>query len=300
MADIPAKLSKKAQTLSFLQVSDQNFLKCIHCQESLQLERDSLVCGQGHRYDLAKQGYGFMAAKAYESKYDQALFSARRRIICQSGFYRGLHQALLEQIKAYQSSMKVSQLQIVDAGCGEGSHLAWLGKALGPNHRLIGLDLSKAGVQLATDYNGLLLPLVADLANLPLLDQQTDIILSLLSPANYDEFNRTLKANGLVIKVIPNRGYLQEIRQGLMSLGYQTDKPYDNEQVIQAFVHQYPDFQQVQVFDQAILTDQDLQDLVAMTPLTWRLDDGHRQQLLDHLNSTMTLDVSVLVGSKLG
>ncbi len=57
--------------------------------------------------------------------------------------------------------------------------------------------------------------MIGDLANLPLLDNSIDILLNLLSPANYQEFARVLKPGGLLIKVIPGSEYLKEVRQAL-------------------------------------------------------------------------------------
>src|SRR5690625_6690305 len=55
--------------------------------------------------------------------------------------------------------------------------------------------------------------LVADLAQPPLQDGVCDIMLNILSPSNYEEFNRLLTKDGLIIKVVPRSDYLKELRQ---------------------------------------------------------------------------------------
>src|SRR5690606_40580058 len=54
--------------------------------------------------------------------------------------------------------------------------------------------------------------IVADLANLPIATTSIDYILNILSPSNYAEFDRLLKKEGKLIKVIPNSDYLKELR----------------------------------------------------------------------------------------
>ena len=39
-----------------------------------------------------------------------------------------------------------------------------------------------------------------------------DVILNILSPANYAEFTRLLKPDGLFVKVVPENDYLKELR----------------------------------------------------------------------------------------
>ena len=50
------------------------------------------------------------------------------------------------------------------------------------------------------------------MANCPFQDEQFDVILNILSPANYAEFTRLLKPGGLFVKVVPESGYLKELR----------------------------------------------------------------------------------------
>ena len=119
----------------------------------------------------------------------------------------------------------------MDAGCGEGSHLANLVAALRPQAPEtigVGLDIAKEGVRIAArEYPGLIW-CVGDLTRSPLQSAQFAFILNVLSPANYAEFARLLHDDGILIKVFPAANYLQELRQAL----YQgTDKEeYDNDQ----------------------------------------------------------------------
>ena len=50
------ELNKKDRTVHWLNTHQAVNLSCIHCQEGLNSE-NSLVCVNGHRFDMAKQGY---------------------------------------------------------------------------------------------------------------------------------------------------------------------------------------------------------------------------------------------------
>ncbi len=156
------------------------------------------------------------------NKYSAQLFAARRRV-----FEAGLYQPLLEHIRdcalAYHpqrpSENTSAPLLLLDAGCGEGFFAANILQMLqeaAVTAQMCALDLSRDGVRLAAQHR---LPglccLIGDLARLPLADHSVDILLNILSPANYGEFARVLRPGGLLIKVIPGPEYLQEVRQAL-------------------------------------------------------------------------------------
>ena len=158
------------------------------------------------------------------------------------------------------------------------------------------MDLARAGIALATDFNGQQLNLVGDLAQLPISDQTIDGLLSILSPSNYQEFDRVLAPGGRVFKVIPNAGYLAEIRK---ALGQETVKQtYDNQATRQVFESRYRHHQAYLVKEKRLLTPQAKTDLVAMTPLTWHLDASQASQLVESLPDEFLLDLTVLVGWK--
>lgn len=277
-------LSKKQQTLLWLERAPKALFQCIHCRKELHLSEDgSLKCQNNHTFNLAKQGYYFLSQTSSEDHYDRQLFEARHRIICDSPFYHPLHQTL----KPLMAKARI----ILDAGSGEGSHLAHLIKE---NQCGLAFDLSKSGVQLATKYNGRQFNGVADLTQLPLKDQSVDVILSLLSPSNYEEFQRVGKQ---LIKVIPNEGYLKEIRQAMYQMGWLETKDYSHEDVLSVFKRHYNSYQSISVRETVTLTLEQLEDLVTMTPLTWQLTLTQKKQLMATLleNKQMTLDVTILV-----
>lgn len=287
------KLSKKQLTEQWLTEHPvEQWGSCIHCGAELMSENDSLICKNNHRFDGAKQGYYFLTKrKLAATKYDRELFEARRNIIMETDLYKKLHERLIEIIEQVNETPRV----IVDAGCGEGSHLAIISQRTESKITLLGVDLSKEGIQLATDYNGLLFPMIGDLSNLPIRDHSCDILLSILSPANYQEFNRILSTEGLLIKVIPNQNYLREIRDGLQEFGLIDPHEYDNTQVLEVFEKHYPEHRQINITDQVALSFEHKMQLLKMTPLAWDLDSVKRVQLAEQMPNTISLDLTILI-----
>ena len=56
-----------------------------------------------------------------------------------------------------------------------------------------------------------------------------DILLDIFSPANYGEFRRVLSKDGILIKVIPTKNHLKEIRQKVQD--QLTNKNYSNQDI---------------------------------------------------------------------
>ncbi|XJS10419.1 putative RNA methyltransferase [Aerococcaceae bacterium WGS1372] len=286
-------MTKKNRTKHWLENHSNLELACIYCSEVLELQGERLVCLNNHSFDLAKQGYYFMAKKANSTKYDNSLFQSRREIILHTDLYRPLHEYLAEYLKSNVSS----DAMILDAGSGEASHLFQIKELIADqNYGLIATDLAKDAIRVATDYNGYLLSMIADLAELPIGDRQIDVILSIFSPSNYAEFERVLKDNGELIKVVPNAAYLQEIRQALIDMGVGNIHPYSNDDVVNVFKKHYKEYSIEEIKQTVQLTELQLKHLITMTPLTWQLTSDQERELLSHFNGQVTLDVSVLIG----
>lgn len=281
-------LNKKEKARKWLEKYSQVSLRCIYCHEKLQFTPYLLRCRHGHSFDLSKQGYAFLSKKPSDSYYQRDLFEVRRQIIAHSSFYEKLHANIIHYLSDLSCPV------ILEAGSGEGSHLFKIGQAI--HHGIcMGIDLSKDGIIMSTDYNDHQLSMVADLSEIPLLDQQCDVILSILSPSNYEEFNRVLKPNGIILKVIPNEGYLQEIREIMRQHGWISSDNYDNHLVIESFLRHYPQAEIQTVKESVYVSQETLHQLIRMTPLTWHLTDDQLQQLQQSMPSNITLDMSILI-----
>ena len=226
-------------------------LACPLCQQSLAMEESSLKCLNRHSYDIAKFGYVNLAPQAKQAKdYDKTNFQ-NRQVILEAGFY----QHILDELQDLLQALPEEQT-ILDVACGEGYYARKIQEKF-PNKEIYAFDLSKDSIQLAakSDQSLAVKWFVGDLAHLPVQDQSMDVLLDIFSPANYHEFQRVLKKEGLIIKVIPTENHLQEIRAKVADRLRQKD--YSNQQVIQ---HLEEKFQ--------IIHEQDVQALVSLTPKT--------------------------------
>lgn len=271
---------------------------CPLCGMDLQVDEPAaLRCGNHHTFDLAKQGYvNLLTSRVKAGKYNQELFAARLALH-QTGFFIELLAALENCIATYVPRRPQGQLIILDAGCGEGSHLAHLVarvQAAGQPALGIGLDIAKDGIRLAASAHTGLIWCVADLARSPLQAAQCDIILNILSPANYAEFHRLLRPDGVVVKVFPGPSYLQELRTALYAGG--SKETYRNEDSVQQFSQQYAPLVTEQVCYQQELSITTLDYLLQMTPLAWNADpvalEAVRRAGLDRI----TVDATIMVG----
>lgn len=277
--------------------SHSGLLICPICRDRLELQEPArLTCSKRHSFDMARTGYvNLLRGSQGSQKYGRALFEARQGVY-QAGLYGPVIELLAEKLKAWIKAQGLSQLSILDMGCGEGSHLAQTAAALQGEAEVfpVGIDIAKEAIQLAArEYAGCLW-CVGDLADAPFADRQFNVILSIFSPSNYREFARLLADSGLVMKVIPGPEYLREIRVGLYG---STDKEdYSNEDVVRLFEEQYRQVRIVNLRYSQPIKPEHLPALLDMTPLTWSASSEQKERLVKKGIPEVTIDVSLLIG----
>src|SRR5699024_551798 len=277
-----------------------SLFKCPICDSSMEIQQlKSMICANRHTFDFAKQVYLNLMTNPVKTNYDRALFEARRKVIVESDFFSSLHSNITNMINQYTAK---SNLSIVDMGAGEGSHLDRISDQLQSNYDKtvvgVGLDISKEGIlEAAKNYENKIW-LVADLAKTPLNDRTVDVMLNILSPSNYEEFNRLLKDDGIMIKIVPREGYLKELRQYFH--GESNHKDYSNENVITLFKEEFNLVDQVTIHYTSVLDPSSLQALVKMTPLTWGVEESHLNRFLESGVQHITVDLDLMIGRKKG
>ncbi len=249
----------------------------------------SLVCAEGHNFDPSRKGHVNFVPHQRPMKYTQELFLARGRIF-EDGFYAPILDRIRTIIEKHRTEQGLSNLTIVDAGCGQGYYAKALAQT--PADTVIGFDLSADAVaQAATGVHDALF-MVADLTNIPLADGSADIILDILTQANYSEFSRILKPGGILIKVIPDEAYLLQIRQ--MLTGLIRKDAHSDESVTRHFCANFDLQDTAGVHVTRPVTSRQAEDLLLMTPMTLNIDTNNLP--IQDLQA-ITLHLKILVGA---
>ncbi|MGP4082922.1 putative RNA methyltransferase [Pseudalkalibacillus sp. R45] len=291
--------NKRIKSANYVSNYDAIFA-CPICQSTMKvLESKSLICSNQHTFDFAKQGYINFTSYPVKTKYGKELFEARRKLITEGSFYKPLSHAIAKIINEHKGKTKET-ISILDTGCGEGSHLSNICDIVSSDSFKsvvgVGIDISKEGIMVASKSYSNKIWAVADLANTPFKNKQFDVILNILSPSNYAEFNRLLKTEGLVIKIVPQRGYLKELRE------YVFHKPekqnYSNAETVERFNENFQFVDSLRLSYTMNLNKSLIQWLVEMTPLTWTATKERAKSFLNKDAAQITVDLEILIGKK--
>ena len=277
-------LQKKIDRAANWLANHPDRLACPKCHTSFTLEGHSVRCEQGHVYNLAKKGSLYFLNKKIESDYTKTMLSHRQQMI-QTEMYTPMLEAIAKHLDNVDG--------LLDVGCGEGSFLQKL--AIQANSQVnIGFDISKEGIELATNQALTALWLVADLTNLPIQNQSMSHILNIFSPSHYHEFARVLKPKGKLIKIIPGPLYLKELRERV--LGGTEKETYSNEKVYERFKQELTLVSEEKITYQFDIPTSHYEDFLYMSPLHWQASATQREEIKKHPIKTITIDVLVLVG----
>ena len=281
----------------------ESLLRCPLCAQPLDRQDTRYLCPRGHSFDRAAAGYvHLLPANKLHSKDpgdDKAMAAARNRFLS-GGYYDPLRDALTRLALAYAPD----RAQILDAGCGEGYYSAALFQALlqaGKHPRMAGVDLSKHALRRAAKRQGSIEFAVASVYDLPVADQQIDLLVNCagMGISGAMEFTpdadarRLMEVNvrpgGLYYYVVPGARHLWELKQVLY------DTPYPNEEKETP----YPglSYQEIQAVDGTIhLPDtQAILDLFQMTPYFWKTPRQGALRLagLPQLDTTISFRIHV-------
>lgn len=274
---------KKIDKAKVFLLDHLDLFKCPVCAHPFEkMEGNQLLCTESHGFDLSKKGTLHFLTKPSKSEYTREMLLSRQGI-AQMGFWQPMLDILYPLIDKKDGVT-------LDIGSGEGAHSAYL-KEKGLAGPLIAFDISKEGINLgAATYEDIFF-LVADLAQSPFAAEQFDTLLNILSPSNYEEFNRLLKPGGQVIKVIPNKDYLKELR----AFQPEDRQSYSNQDVKDKFFEHYKEAEIHPVHYTVDLTEAEIRDFLKMTPLGWNIAVSKENTAS---LSQITVDMEILVGRK--
>lgn len=283
----PLKLKKIERTKRLCQDNETMF-SCPLCRGRIRVtEQGDLNCENKHCFNLARKGYINFVNAAHESFYDKELFDSRGRVF-QNGFYQPVAEELAKTIASYETLWQKDAINVLDIGCGEGYYLDYIG-----THCLqavcFGIDLSKDAIKAATNHEKENVWAIADLTKLPFRNKTFHVLLNVLTPANYEEFSRIQKKQGILIKVSPGKQYLKEIRERFF------DKEYDEERVVEYSKDNMEILEQRRILYKKSLTREDWEDFLCMTPLTAQRQEERMKQMAFPAKE-ITIDLNLVVG----
>jgi 23S rRNA (guanine745-N1)-methyltransferase len=297
-----------------------SILLCPVCKESLHANESnkSLSCDNNHSFDRARQGYlNLLLAHKKKSKNpgdSQAMVSARQAFL-NSDFYRpisdSLNQIIVDAALKLDSSEKElskseKAIQVLDIGCGEGYYSQRMHNSLNDHqveHNLFGLDISKDAVIAAAKrakaekHNEDVATasssewLVASAIDIPLQAQSIDIATCLFTRLMPESYHKVIKQDGLFICVNTGEKHLIELREKLYDKITKTEfDPVKN----MGEDFELVDHQQVS-YTNTLSSQQQIQDLLLMTPHNWRTTAENKESLKSLEALTVTIDAQIHV-----
>lgn len=177
-----------------------SLLKCPHCQQPLTF-KDAWTCST-HVFDASKEGYVNLCIPPIKGD-DKLLVSARETFF-KINPYKPLMEAMLKWIKPHDV--------VFDVGCGIGAYLSFFKREVA-SITAIGCDGSKIAIKKAAKNDASCQFIVANVNNLPLLNNTCDLIVSVFAPFNAAEMHRCLKPSGTLLLVSPAQDHLYQLKE---------------------------------------------------------------------------------------
>ncbi|MFQ9892486.1 MAG: putative RNA methyltransferase [Emergencia sp.] len=276
--------------------SAKHLFSCPVCGKKIRFHGGSLVCKREHRFDISSKGYvNFLQSSKPLKGYDRLFFESRQRFFA-GGYYDEVARAVTQKAIAHLGNVVGEDRTkcVIDAGCGEGFYACSLNRALPQDERetqILAFDLASDAIKTAAKSEEQIKWMVADITNIPVKDQIADCILDVFTPANYKEFKRILAPDGIVIKVIPGRRHMAQLRTAAESLLRRKD--YSNEEVLDYFLEHFALVERETVTTTMAIDKAQLENLVHMTPLLFDVDKSKLN--LEGLTE-ITVEAEILIG----
>ncbi len=191
-----------------------------HCRTLLTGDGQRYVCANGHSFDIARSGYvNLLQPQDRRSKNpgDTADAVAARRRFFERGYATPLVEAIVRALSLREGDA------LLDAGCGEGHHLAAFRSAYGVGAH--GIDISVPAIELAARSYRDCSWVVANADRfLPWPDGTFDAVTSITARLNPEEFHRVLRREGTLLVALPGADDLIELREAVQGERVERDR----------------------------------------------------------------------------
>lgn len=257
------------------------------CGEPLAKYARAWVCANGHSFDLARSGYvNLLQPQDRKSKQpgDSADAVAARRRLLDRGLGAGLTRGIVAALPLERGDA------LLDAGCGEGHHLAAFRETYAVEGW--GVDLSAAAVDLAARRHRDCQWVVANAdRRLPFASGSFAAITSITARLNPAEFARLLAPAGRLLIALAAPDDLVELREAVQGEALDRDR---TERTLRDFAPHFTLVSQSRIAERAHLDREALLDLLASTYRGFRASERARLETLQSLDVTMSRDVLLL------
>lgn len=255
------------------------------CHAPLAREERRFVCIHAHSFDVARSGYvNLLQPQDRKSKTPgdtNEAVQARRRFLD-----RGFVDALTSRIVALLP-LRAGQT-FLEAGCGEGHHLAAFRRAYDIDAQ--GTDLSVPAIELAAKRHRDCFFTVANADRfLPYADGAFDAVASITARLNVEEFRRVCA--GALLLVIPGADDLLELREAVLGERVERDRV---ERTIEMFSPRFRFVKHETIRHVALLDREAIADVMSSSYRGLRLRERERLEALESMPVTFSRDVLVL------
>ena len=269
-------------------------IHCPFCKNSLHFDGNrSYVCENNHNFDLAKQGYlNLLPVNKKKSKSpgdDEMMVKARREFL-EQGFY----DPLMNEIKMVIEGLPIrsKELSVLDSGCGEGYYSEHALSGLnGLESSIVGTDISKYAVKHAAGRYKKNFYFVSSIYDLPIKTNCIDLILSVFSPNDSNEFGRVLKEKGYLIVVSPGENHMKQLAE----LIYDSFRPHEYnivEKIGKPFnvISTHRKSFEIEITDSTMLMN-----LLKMTPYYWNTSKKAQEKIMQCAEISISCDFQITV-----
>ncbi len=263
-----------------------SYFICPVCGSELCREDKRYVCCNKHSYDISAGGYVNLLMSQQSSKKrhgDDKLMVKSRRDFLSQGYYEPLRKMLCECVSEQVKGKAI----IADVGCGEGYYTEAISEST--DCELVGVDISKDALKYAAKALKQVEFAVASAFSLPLSDNSVDCVVSIFAPSAYNEFNRVLKEQGLLIKAVPLEDHLWELKCAMYDVPYK-NKPEKRDEELFELVSE-----RKLKYTFTINSSEGIQQLFRMTPYYYKTGRAEAEKLsrLNELTVTAHFCVEV-------
>jgi 23S rRNA (guanine745-N1)-methyltransferase len=200
-------------------------LRCPNCTAALSLAGRALSCANGHRFDVAREGYVALAPPRRKlAGGDSPEMVAARETFLARGHYEAIASEVARAASAALARGARGTPLAVDLGAGTGYYLAAL-LSERPESRGIALDASRSALRRATRAHRQIAAVLCDVwQELPVRDACAEVVLNVFAPRNAAEIPRVLAPGGTFVAVTPTPSHLRELVDALGLLDVGADK----------------------------------------------------------------------------